>query len=97
MAKGSRKNRTEFYVDDAGEYRWSRLAPNGEVICDSAEGFKKPAGVWNNVVSNGHHGDRLIVVKLAAVGHRRNAAERLEKFLAGKHIAFDPVESRSLQ
>jgi uncharacterized protein YegP (UPF0339 family) len=28
-----------FYQDEAGEYRWKRVAPNGETVADSGEGY----------------------------------------------------------
>lgn len=31
----------ELYQDDAGEWRWRRVAPNGEVVADSAEGYTR--------------------------------------------------------
>jgi len=31
----------ELYRDDAGEWRWRRVAPNGEVVADSAEGYTR--------------------------------------------------------
>ena len=30
-----------LYVDDAGEWRWRIRADNGEIVADSAEGYKK--------------------------------------------------------
>lgn len=36
-------DRTEVYVDTAGEWRWRRIAPNGEVIADSGEGYTREA------------------------------------------------------
>ena len=35
-----RTDRVELYQDDAGEWRWHRIAPNGEIIADSGEGYK---------------------------------------------------------
>lgn len=34
-----RPDRVQVYPDDAGEYRWRRIAPNGEVVSDSGEGY----------------------------------------------------------
>jgi len=36
-----RPDRTEVFQDSAGEWRWRRLAPNGEVIADSAESYTR--------------------------------------------------------
>ncbi len=30
----------KIYKDERGEWRWSRIARNGEKIADSAEGYK---------------------------------------------------------
>jgi uncharacterized protein YegP (UPF0339 family) len=32
-------DRVEIYPDAAGEWRWRRLATNGEVVSDSGEGY----------------------------------------------------------
>ena len=34
-----RKNRHEVYQDDAGEWRWRSVAPNGRIVACSGEGF----------------------------------------------------------
>jgi uncharacterized protein len=34
-------DRTEIYQDAAGEWRWRRVAPNGETIADSGEGYTR--------------------------------------------------------
>ena len=34
-------NKTVVYQDKAGEWRWRRVAPNGEIIADSAEGYTR--------------------------------------------------------
>lgn len=34
-------DRVEFYMDASGEWRWRRVAPNGEIIADSAEGYTR--------------------------------------------------------
>lgn len=35
------ERRVHIYKDDAGEYRWRRVAMNGEVVADSAEGYTR--------------------------------------------------------
>jgi uncharacterized protein YegP (UPF0339 family) len=30
----------EIYRDQAGQYRWRRVAPNGETVADSGEGYR---------------------------------------------------------
>lgn len=32
--------RIEIFVDGAGEFRWRAVAGNGEVVADSAEGYR---------------------------------------------------------
>lgn len=34
-----RHDHVDLYRDDAGEWRWRRVAANGEVVADSAEGY----------------------------------------------------------
>lgn len=34
-----------IYRDKAGEFRWSLMAKNGNIIADSAEGYKRKASV----------------------------------------------------
>lgn len=36
-------DKTIVYQDKAGEWRWKRVAPNGEIIADSAEGYTRLA------------------------------------------------------
>lgn len=31
----------EFYIDEAGEYRWRIKARNGRIMADCAEGYKE--------------------------------------------------------
>lgn len=38
-----RPDKTEVYKDSAGEWRWRRIAPNGEIIADSAESYTRKA------------------------------------------------------
>jgi len=32
------------YKDDAKEYRWRLRSKNGNILCDSGEGYKRKAG-----------------------------------------------------
>ena len=34
-------DQTEVYQDAAGEWRWRRKGPNGEIIADSGEGYTR--------------------------------------------------------
>ncbi len=33
------RGKVVFYKDKAGEFRWRLVAPNGEIIADSGEGY----------------------------------------------------------
>jgi len=46
-----RKGKVEFFADKRGEYRWRLKATNGEVIADSAEGYKSKQGCKNGYES----------------------------------------------
>lgn len=35
----AKRARVRYYVDEAGEWRWSYYAPNGRLVADSAEGY----------------------------------------------------------
>ncbi|MGH9281638.1 MAG: YegP family protein [Acidimicrobiales bacterium] len=37
---------TEVYQDDAGGWRWRRLAPNGEIIATSGEAYTREHDAW---------------------------------------------------
>ena len=37
----SRPDKTIIYQDKAGEWRWKRVAPNGDIIADSGEGYSR--------------------------------------------------------
>lgn len=40
--------RFDFYIDEAGEHRWSLVAGNGKIIADSAEGFSSRRNAERN-------------------------------------------------
>jgi uncharacterized protein YegP (UPF0339 family) len=33
--------KTEVYRDKAGDWRWRRIASNGEIVADSGEGYSR--------------------------------------------------------
>lgn len=39
MARTKRPDKVEVYKDSALQWRWRRIAPNGEIISDSGEGY----------------------------------------------------------
>lgn len=39
-----------LYIDEAGEHRWRRVAPNGEVVADSGEGYEHKADAINAAI-----------------------------------------------
>ena len=40
--------KTEFYQDNAKEWRWRITAANGEIVAASSEGFKSEGGAKSN-------------------------------------------------
>jgi uncharacterized protein YegP (UPF0339 family) len=46
----------EFYKDTAGEWRWRRTAPNGEIVGSSSEGYKNRSDCEDNARRNGWTG-----------------------------------------
>lgn len=48
----SKPVKIELYRDGAGEYRWRAVAGNGEVVADSAEGYRHRG--------DAEHGARLV-------------------------------------
>lgn len=53
----------EFYVDSAGEWRWRLVAPNGEIIGASTEGYKNEADCKANAARLGRHNEDFVVVE----------------------------------
>ena len=47
----------EFYKDKAGEWRWRRTAPNGNIVGASSEGYKNRSDCEDNARRNGWSGD----------------------------------------
>ena len=41
----------EIYEDSAGEWRWRLVAPNGNIIADSGEGYASKQGVRRGIES----------------------------------------------
>jgi uncharacterized protein YegP (UPF0339 family) len=48
-----RPNKFRFYRDARKEWRWTCIAPNGETIGASSEGFKRKAGMLKNAKAMG--------------------------------------------
>jgi len=46
----------EFYQDSADEWRWRRIAPNGNIVGSSAEGYKNKSDCIANAKRNGYTG-----------------------------------------
>ncbi len=42
-----------FFKDDQGEWRWKRIAPNGEIVGAASEGYKNKLDVLANAERNG--------------------------------------------
>jgi uncharacterized protein YegP (UPF0339 family) len=47
------KDRWEFYLDKKGEFRWRRIAPNGNIVGASTEGYKLEEDCVANAIRNG--------------------------------------------
>jgi uncharacterized protein YegP (UPF0339 family) len=44
----------EFYKDAAGEWRWRRTAPNGNIVGASSEGYKNKLDCVGNAKRHGY-------------------------------------------
>jgi uncharacterized protein YegP (UPF0339 family) len=47
----------KFYQDAEGEWRWHRIAPNGEIVGATTEGYKNLYEAEENAKRNGWEGD----------------------------------------
>lgn len=46
------RNQTfEVYEDSAGEWRWRLVAPNGNIVADSGEGYSSKQGAKRGIES----------------------------------------------
>jgi uncharacterized protein YegP (UPF0339 family) len=43
-----------LYKDKAGEWRWRRQSPNGEIVAASSEGYKNYADMLDNAIICGY-------------------------------------------
>lgn len=46
----------EFYKDGSNEWRWRRIAPNGNIVGASTEGYKNKQDCIANAKRNGYKG-----------------------------------------
>lgn len=46
----------EFYTDARGEWRWRRIAPNGQIVGSSSEGYSSRANAVANAQRHGYTG-----------------------------------------
>jgi uncharacterized protein YegP (UPF0339 family) len=53
----------EVYEDSAGEWRWRLLAPNGNIIADSGEGYVSKQGAKRGIESVKTHAPAASVVE----------------------------------
>ena len=51
--KDSKGDKWEIYKDGAGEWRWRRTAPNGNIVGASSEGYKNKSDCIANAQRNG--------------------------------------------
>lgn len=47
----ARRQTFEVYEDSAGEWRWRLVAPNGNIIADSGEGYSSKQGAKRGIES----------------------------------------------
>lgn len=52
----------ELYQDRATEWRWRLLAPNGNIIADSAEGYASKQGAKRGIRSVKRNAERAEIV-----------------------------------
>lgn len=52
----STNDRWEFYVDSRLEWRWRRIAPNGQIVGASSEGYSSRQACVENARRNGYTG-----------------------------------------
>lgn len=55
--KAHKPDKWEFYKDAAGEWRWTRTSPNGNVVGASTQGYKRIGNCKKNAVRNGAPAD----------------------------------------
>lgn len=46
----------EFYQDANGDWRWRRIAPNGQIVGSSSEGYKNKSDCIANARRHGYTG-----------------------------------------
>ncbi len=51
--KDAKGDKWEIYKDGAGEWRWRRTAPNGNIVGASTEGYKNKSDCIANAQRNG--------------------------------------------
>jgi len=51
------EDKWHFYKDDKGEWRWKRVAPNGEVVAAASEGYVDIQDARINAARNGWDGE----------------------------------------
>lgn len=49
-------DRWEFYKDSAGKWRWRRIAPNGEIVGASTQGYSSRQACEENARRHGWSG-----------------------------------------
>jgi hypothetical protein len=47
----ARRQTFEVYVDAAGQWRWRLVAPNGNIVADSGEGYSSKQGAKRGIES----------------------------------------------
>ncbi|MFB6085436.1 MAG: HVO_2922 family protein [Halodesulfurarchaeum sp.] len=47
----ARRQTFEVYEDSAGQWRWRLVAPNGNIVADSGEGYRSKQGAKRGIES----------------------------------------------
>lgn len=47
----------EFYTDKAGDHRWRRISPNGNIVGSASEGYSSKALAEANAERHGYRGN----------------------------------------
>ena len=49
----TRPDKWQFYLDVDKKWRWTRIAPNGEIVASSSQSYTRKQNAMKNAVRNG--------------------------------------------
>lgn len=55
-------DKIHVYEDEAEEFRWKRVAPNGEIVSDSSEGYESETGATEAANREAQGSDAIVVL-----------------------------------